>query len=75
MLIAILLVAAASVWLLWEWRTGALAGERPEQFGPAPLSTAVRKEEPLPTAAARRADAVVPLRAHALAERRRQLAA
>ncbi len=62
MVIVILLVAAASIWLLWEWRSGALApGGHLVDRRLAPASAGRRRT--LPTSAALNVDAAVSARA------------
>ena len=52
-----ILILAASIWLLWEWRTGALSPDAPHAGRRDPV-TAVEVRS-LPTSAALNADAAV----------------
>ena len=57
MITVIILILAASIWLLWEWRTGALSPDAPHEGRREPLAAA--RVRSLPTSAALNADAVV----------------
>lgn len=58
MVIVTLLVLAASIWLLWEWRTGALVPSG-HLAGRRMAPTAVGRRRSLPTSAALNVDADV----------------
>lgn len=60
MIIVTLLILAASIWLLWEWRTGALSPAAPQSERRTPFAAA--GDRALPTSAALNADAVVTAR-------------
>lgn len=57
MITVIILMLAASIWLLWEWRTGALSPGAPHAGRREALAAA--RVRSLPTSAALNADAVV----------------
>jgi len=57
MIAVTILILAASIWLLWEWRTGALSPDAPRSGRRHPAAAASLRS--LPTSAALNADAVV----------------
>ena len=61
MVIVILLVSAASIWLMWEWRTGALAPAG-NVVGRRVAATPAGRARVLPTSAALNVDASVAAR-------------